>query len=87
MLLLLGISPCEVLELVPSFPTSPSSSKTEFVWIFYCVFEFGGFIGSLFRKVSHLSFFGILPFAFLGFYSLYLIELVLSFSKSPSLLK
>jgi len=30
-------SPCKVLELVASFSTSPSSSKTEFVCIFYCI--------------------------------------------------
>jgi hypothetical protein len=27
-LLLFGVSPCEVLNIVPSFTTSPSSSKT-----------------------------------------------------------
>jgi hypothetical protein len=61
--LLLGVSLCEVLELVASFTTSPSSSKTEFVCIFYYVFKFEGFTGSSFREVSSLSFFGILPFA------------------------
>ena len=46
-LLILGVSLCEVLELVASFPTSPNLSKTEIVCIFYCVFEFGGL--SVFR--------------------------------------
>ena len=54
-LLLLGVSLCEVLELVASFTTSPSSSKTEFVCIFFCVFEFGGFTGVSFIDRSNLS--------------------------------
>ena len=53
-LLLLGDSPCEVLELVANFSTSPSSSKMEFVCIFYCVFEFAAFTGSLVWEVPHL---------------------------------
>jgi hypothetical protein len=57
--LLLGVSPCEVLVLVASFPTSPSSSKTESKCIFYCIFELKGVIGSSLWKVSHLSTFGI----------------------------
>jgi hypothetical protein len=31
----------EVLELVANFSTSPSSSETQSVCIFYCVFKFG----------------------------------------------
>jgi hypothetical protein len=60
-LLLLGISLCEVLELVSSFPTMPSLSKTESKCIFYCVFELRGFTASSLWKVSHLSTFGIFP--------------------------
>jgi len=62
-LLLLGVSLCEVLELVASFTTSPSSSKTDFICIFYCVFEFEGFTGSLLWKDSHLSILGFLSLA------------------------
>jgi hypothetical protein len=47
---LIVVSLCEVLELVVSFPTSPSSLKTEFICISYCVFGFGGFIGSFLRE-------------------------------------
>ena len=57
----LGVSLCEVLELVASSSTSPSSSKTDFICIFYCVFEFGGFTGSSSREVPHLSYHDILP--------------------------
>jgi hypothetical protein len=56
--MILGVSPCGVLEIFVSFPTSPSSLKTEFVCIFYCVSEFGGFIGSSLR--FDLSLFDIL---------------------------
>jgi hypothetical protein len=49
--LLIGVSLCEVLELVVSFPTSPSSLKMKFVCMFYRVFKFGGFTGSFLRKV------------------------------------
>jgi hypothetical protein len=45
-LLLIGISLCEVLGLVVSFPPSPSSLKTDFICISFCVFGFGGFTGS-----------------------------------------
>jgi hypothetical protein len=86
-LLLLGVSPCEVLVLVASFPTSPSSSKTKSVCIFYRIFEFGGFTGSFLKEVfnsSNLVFYLLL---LLGFYGLHWIHIFLSFSKSPSLLK
>jgi hypothetical protein len=86
-LLVVGVSPCEVLVIVASFPTSPSTSKTEFVCIFYRVFEFGGFTGSFLKEVftsSHLVFYLLL---LLGFYGLHWIDIFLSFSKSPSLLK
>jgi hypothetical protein len=85
-LLLLGVSACEVLVLVASFPTSPSSSKTEFVCIFYRIFEFGGFTGSFLKEgftYSYLVFYLLL----LGFYGLHWIYIFLSFSNSPSLLK
>jgi hypothetical protein len=51
----------EVLVLVASFPTSPSSSKTESKCIFYWVFELMGFTGSSLWKVSQLSTFGTFP--------------------------
>ena len=53
-LLLLGDSLCEVLELVATFSTSPRSSKMEFVCKFYCVFEFEAFTGSSVWEVPHL---------------------------------
>ena len=52
--MLLGVSLCEVLELVASFTTSPSSSKTESICIFYCVFELGGFTGVSFIDRSNI---------------------------------
>jgi hypothetical protein len=85
--LIIGVSLCEVLVLVVSFPTSPSSLKTEFVCISYCVFEFGGFTDSFLREVltsPYLIFFLLL---ILGSYGVHWIDLSLSFSKSPSLLK
>jgi hypothetical protein len=36
-LLFIGVFMCKVLELVYRFPTSPCSSKMEFVYIIYCV--------------------------------------------------
>jgi hypothetical protein len=84
--LLLGVSPCEVLVLVASFPTSPSSSKTESVCIFYCVFEFGGFTGSFLKEVFTSSYLVFYLLLLLGFYGLHSIDIFLSFSKSPSLL-
>jgi hypothetical protein len=72
--------------LVASFPTSPSSSKTEFVCIFYRVFEFGGFTSSFLKEgftYSYLVFYLLL----LGFYGLHWIYIFRSFSNSPSLLK
>jgi hypothetical protein len=86
-LLLIGVSLCEVLELVVSFPTSPSSLKTKFLCISYCVFGFGGFTGSFLREVltsPYLIFFLLL---ILGICGVHWIDLSLSFSKSPSLLK
>jgi hypothetical protein len=86
-LLLLGVSLCEVLVLVASFPTSPSLSKTEFVCIFYRVFEFGGFTGSFLKEVFTSSYFVFYLLLLLGFYGLHWIDIFLSFSKSPSFLK
>jgi hypothetical protein len=85
--LLIGVSLCEVLELVVSFPTSPSSLKTEFVCISYCIFGFGGVTSSFLREVLtslHLIFLILL---ILGLYVVHWIDLSLSFSKSPCLLK
>ena len=78
-LLLLGVSPCEVLVLVASFPTSPSSSKTEFVCIFYRIFEFGGFTGSFLKEVFTSSYLVFYILLLLGFDSLHWIDIFLSF--------
>jgi hypothetical protein len=43
-----------IFYLVASFPTIPSSLKTEFICIFYFVFELE-VTGSLCREVLHLS--------------------------------
>jgi hypothetical protein len=86
-LLLLGVSPCEVLVLVSSFPTSLSSSKTESVCIFYRVFEFGGFIGSFLKEVFTSYYLVFYLLLLLGFYGLHWIDIFLIFSKIPSLLK
>jgi hypothetical protein len=86
-LLLIGVYLYEVLELVVSFPRSPSSLKTEFICISYCVFGFGGFTGSFLWEVltsSYLIFYHLL---ILGIYVVHWIDLSLSFLKSPSLLK
>jgi hypothetical protein len=87
-LLLLGVSPCEVIVLVASFPTSPSSSKMESVCIFYHVFEFGGFTSSFLKEVFTSSY-----LVFLSLTHSWVLwspldrYFFLSFSKSPSLLK
>jgi hypothetical protein len=86
-LLLLGVSPCEVLVLVASFPTSPSSSKTESVCIFYHIFEFGSFTGSFLKEVFTSSYLIFYLLLLLGFFGLHWIDIFLSFLKSPSLLK
>jgi hypothetical protein len=86
-LLLLGVSPCEVLVLISSFPTSPSSSKAESVCIFYRIFEFGGFTGSLLKEVFTSYYLVFYILLLLGLYSLHWIDIFLGFSKSPSLLK
>jgi hypothetical protein len=86
-LLLIGVSLCEVLELVVSFPTSPSSLKTKFVCISYCVFGFGGFIGSFLWEVLTSPYLNFYLLLILGLYVVHWIGLSLSFSKSPSLLK
>jgi hypothetical protein len=86
-LLLLGVSPCEVVVLVASFPTSPSSSKTEFVCIFYRVFDFGGFTGSFLKEVFTSSYLVFYLLFLLGFYGIHCIDIFISFLKSPSLLK
>jgi hypothetical protein len=86
-LLLLGVSPCEVLVLVAIFPTSPSSSKMESVCIFYRVFEFGGFTGSFLKEGFTSSYLVFYILLLLGFYGIHWIYIFISFSKSPSLLK
>jgi hypothetical protein len=86
-LLLIGVSLCEVLELVVSFPTSPSSLKTDFICISYCVFEFGGFTGSFLWEVLTSPYLIFYLLLILGLYVVHWIGLSLSFSKSPSLLK
>jgi hypothetical protein len=72
-MLLIGVSPCEVLELVVTFPTSPSASKTEFVCIFYCVIKFGGFTGSFLMEVftsPYLLFYRLLLLGFCGLHGI-----------------
>jgi hypothetical protein len=86
-LLLLGVSPCEVLVLVASFPTSLSSSKTESICIFYLVFEFGGFTGSFLKEGFTSSYLVFYLLLLIRFYGLHWIDIFVSFSKSPSLLK
>jgi hypothetical protein len=86
-LLLIGVYLCEVLELVVSFPTSPSSLKTKFVCISYCVFGFGGFIDSFLWEVLTSPYLIFYLLLILGLYVVHWIGLSLSFSKSPSLLK
>jgi hypothetical protein len=86
-LLLICLSLCEVLELVVSFPTSPSSLKTEFVCIFYCIFGFGGFTDSFLREVLTSPYLVFYLLLILGLYVVHWIYLSLSFSESPSLLK
>jgi hypothetical protein len=82
-LLLIGVSLCEVLELVVSFPTCPSSLKMEFVCIFYCVFEFGSFTVLSFTS-PYLVFYLLLLF---GLYGLHWIDLSLRFFKKPKFAK
>jgi hypothetical protein len=80
-LFLIGVSLCESLELVVSFPTSPSSSKMEFICIFYRVFEFGGFTNSFLREVftsPYLLFYRLL----IGFYDIHWIDIFLDFQKA-----
>jgi hypothetical protein len=86
-LLLIGVFLCEVLDLVVNFPTSPSSLKMDFICISYCIFGFGGFTGSFLWEVltSPYSIFYLL--LILGLYVVHWIDIFLSFSKSPSLLK
>jgi hypothetical protein len=86
-LLLIGVSLFEVLEIVVSFPTSPSSLKTKFVCISYCVFGFGGFTDSFLWEVLTSPYSIFYLFLILGLYVVHWIGLFLSFSKSPSLLK
>jgi hypothetical protein len=86
-LLLLGVSPCEVLVLVVSFPASPSSLKMNFICIFYRIFEFGGFTDSFLKEVFTSYYLVFYLLILLRFYGLHLIDIFLSFSKIPSLLK
>jgi hypothetical protein len=46
-LLLFGFYPCEDLELEFISMTSSISSKTDFAWISYCVFDYEGFSDTL----------------------------------------
>jgi hypothetical protein len=73
--------------LVSSFPTSPSSSKMESVCIFYRVFEFRGFTDSFLKEVFTCSYLLFYLLLLLVFYGVHWIDIFLSFSKSPSLLK
>jgi hypothetical protein len=86
-LLLIDVSLCEVLELVVSFPTSPSSLKTEFICIFYYASDFGGFTSSFLREVFTSPYLVFYILLLLGLYGIHWINLSLSFSKSPSLPK
>jgi hypothetical protein len=86
-LLLLGVSPCEVLVLVASLPTSPSSLKTDFICISYCVFGFGGFTGSFLWEVLTSPYLIFYLLIILGLCVVHWIDIFLSFSKSLSLLK
>jgi hypothetical protein len=86
-LLLIGVSLCEVLELVVSFSTSPSPLKTDFICIFYCIFGFGGFTGSFLWEVLTSPYLIFYLSLILGFYGLHWIYIFLSFSKIPSFLK
>jgi hypothetical protein len=86
-LLLIGVSLCEVLELVVSFPSSPNSLKTDFVCISYCIFGFGGFTGSFLWEVLTSPYLVFYLLLILGLYVVHWIGISLSFSKSPSLLK
>jgi hypothetical protein len=81
-LFLLGVSPCEVLVLVARSPTSPGSSKMEFVCIFYRIFEFGGFTGSFLKEVFTYSYFVFYLLLHLGFYGLHWIDIFLAFEKA-----
>jgi hypothetical protein len=67
-LLLIGVSLCEVLELVVSFPKIPSSLKTKFVCILYFIFKFGGFTDFFLRDVfTSLAIWYFIAYYFLGF--------------------
>jgi hypothetical protein len=85
-LLLICVSLCEVLELVVSFPTSPSSLKMDFICISYCIFGFGGFTGSFLWEVLTSPYLIFYLLLILGIYVVHWIGLSLSFSKSRSLL-
>jgi hypothetical protein len=86
-LIVIGVSLCEVIELVVSFPTSPSSLEMEFLSIFYCIFKFGGFTGYFLREIFTSPYLVFYLLLLLGLYGLHWIDISLSFSKSPSLLK
>jgi hypothetical protein len=86
-LFLIGVSLCEVLEHVVSFQTSPSSLKTKFVYISYCIFGFGGFTGSFLWEVLTSPYLIFYLLLILGLYVVHCIGLSLSFLKSPSFLK
>jgi hypothetical protein len=86
-LLLIGFSLCEVVGLVVSFPTIPSSLKMDFVCISYCIFGFGGFTSSFLWEVLTSPYLIFYLLLILGLYVVHWIGLSLSFSKSPCLLK
>jgi hypothetical protein len=71
----------------PKFSNKSSSSKTKFVCIFYFVFKFWRFYWFFIKGVYTSTYFLFNLFLILGFHNLYWIELVLSISKSSSLLK
>jgi hypothetical protein len=54
---------------------------------FYHVFEFGGFTGSFLKEVFTSSYLVFYLLLLLGFYGLHWIDIFLSFSKNPILLK
>ena len=85
--LLLDVSLCEVLELVASSSTSPSSSKTEIICIFYCVFEFGGFTGSSSKEVHTSPSLVFYLFPYLGITSRYFDIACSKLSKKPKFAK
>jgi hypothetical protein len=79
-LFLLGVSPREVLDLVASFSTSPSSSIEEIVWI---VLKFRGSIGLSFMDRQHLSLGVFVPWLDYNFSMHKVVETVFVIQMSP----